>query len=99
MDTDRIGIHHKIATGVTTSQRKQSEFLLDKTKDQAQCHSDNRTINEIIRPSNKKIRVINLSLAPKLRNVATSAFLSIISMDNEPITLKQAIIRIKVRKI
>ena len=43
MDTDRIGIHHKIATGVTTSQRKQSEFLLDKTKDQPQYHTNHRT--------------------------------------------------------
>ena len=36
MDTDGIGIHHKITAGITTSQRKQSEFLLDKAKDQPQ---------------------------------------------------------------
>ena len=43
MDTDGIGIHHKITAGITTSQRKQSEFLLDKAKDQPQYHTNHRT--------------------------------------------------------
>ena len=64
MDTDGIGIHHKITAGITTSQRKQSEFLLDKAKDQPSITPTTAPISEIIRPSNRNIRVISLSLAP-----------------------------------
>ena len=52
---------------------------------------------DIMRPSNKKIRIIWLSLAPKLRRVRTSSFLSIISMEMEPMMLKLATKRINVR--
>ena len=58
---------------------------------------DTAPINEISRPSKRKIRTICRSLAPKLRSVTTSSRLSIMSMDREPMTLKQAIIRMKVK--
>ena len=99
MDTDGIGIHHKITARITTSQRKQSEFLLDKAKDQPQYHTNHRTYQWNHTPLEQEYTRDQLVAGPKLRNVTTSAFLSIISMDKEPITLKQAIIGIKVRKI
>ena len=56
-------------------------------------------IAEIIRPSNRNTRTICLSEAPRLRSVTTSSFLSIISIDSDPIMLKHATISMKVRKI
>ena len=46
--------------------------------------------------SNKNMLQIVFKLAPKLRKVAISSFLSIISMVSEPILLNEAIINIKV---
>ena len=54
---------------------------------------------DIMRPSNRNIWVICLSLAPRLRSVTTSSFLSIISIESELMMLKQATMRMNVRKI
>ena len=54
---------------------------------------------EMMRPSNRKMRTICLSEAPKLRRVTTSSFLSMISIESEPMMLKQATIRMNVRKM
>ena len=54
-------------------------------------------MTDIIRPSSRNILVICLSVAPMLRSVTTSFFLSIMSIDSEPIMLKQATTSMNVR--
>ena len=56
-------------------------------------------MKEIILPSKRNTRAICLSVAPRLRKVTTSSFLSIISIDSEPTILKHATMRMKVRKM
>ena len=51
----------------------------------------------IMRPSNMNICDICLLEAPRLRSVTTSSFLSMMSIDSDPMMLKHATIRIKVR--
>ena len=56
-------------------------------------------ITEIMRPSNRNMRVICLSVAPMLRSVTTSFFLSIMSIDSEPMMLKHATASMNVRNM
>ena len=67
--------------------------------DSIQPYVEDIFIVDIIRPSNRNMRTICLSDAPRLRSVTTSSFLSMISIDNEPMILKQATIRMNVRKM
>ena len=49
-------------------------------------------------PSIMNMRRMRVSGAPRLLSVATSSFLSIMSIESEPMMLKQAMTRMNVRK-
>ena len=57
------------------------------------------TVSDTSNPSIIKMFDIRVSSAPMLRSVLTSFSFSIISIDNEPIILKQATSRMKERNI
>lgn len=95
MHAHRIGVHYK--TSVAAAQRYKSEALLQETQQQPQYNPGNCSEHRNQPPFKKEDTAISRSSAPRLRSVSVSSRLSSISMDSEPITLKQAIVSIKVR--